>query len=1622
MATYTLDDVELGGEVTPLSTSASPPPGQYTLDDVDFGLEEKSLAPPPPPEKSVSEKFKDLTTVEWGGTTPSGAPTNTFDPFEAVGSIFGIAKKPVDWLARESAQLMGLPVSDEATTGQLARSAMAPETPTGGRDVPLELLSNILTGGVPLHQMIEGVESPHLRSLIGAGVERGTEFATDPAQIAFAGKALPKAAHYTMSALMGHGVLGGGAAFYDEVKKNGFSPKALEHLATLSGDAILLALGSLPRKKGQEGAKDPEVRALLEEKGIDPDVAFAQALEKAAEEPPPAFKGTSRKESLPEGWSLKPTGEGERVRVTSPEGVGITYPNEKAARKGIASERKKIIVKPPEPERVPLVPELAPGEEALPNVWGGEVLRGEEPPPPPPGVAYKSQLSDLQQTPEEIAAAREGRMTPPPPIDVDPTKYMPSRATAEPPPRSAPTAGPETTVPFFDEPPPLGESKGVPSTKGVEVKAPPEEHLPIEMKATIQEAIETGFNAKTSIKQIQEKLGIPEEQARELYWKTKRSLQAEKRGGHLELEQIPFKAVNVPEGVNAGSMRKYLENPQTQKLHRFITNVFESVNKVVKGAIPGEERVLENNYAGLALKPGFNAFRTSAKGNLPEHVGAKGVGDIHINPWSIAIEAFRQEKSGAIPKGSAHQYFIDRVTEAIGHEPAHARARHGEAVTKDLFTGEEVVDPFNPQKMEQDFSFGVADQSVRNNPEFNRIMEGVKSPQNDASVRQMYDAILRDAREIYKDLQSRGKTTGRAEGMEMKGGLEPPIFIDSASEKPIYRSFKSQLKSEGYTQPRPDGNNPYGRDFGGWQDSTGREVSPSRIWDLSEEHLKLVGASLNKFPWEVPKLVHQTVSLPKKGLPPPPPLGELPEGKSLEKPELFHARGSLDSRKKLDRLKDKSIHVSEGAPVPWKDVGVTELEWKRTPKPLRASDQQLSWNLLRILRQEGLLTSQETKAMVEKSDIHPDFGGKSIKAQVVDFLKENGYDPVIEYRNAFEINKLEKTGVWDKAIKLAAKRLEIDPKAIEDPLRQVKYEEWEKAGAPKAFLVLDPKSMLRVKRGLRLKPIPELKLPETIPHLKGVGREGERGAVGTGGNKPINPKAPIPPINLGGHKPSSPTGKGLSVTASPSLRSKIWEEVKGISGAVRVITVGGDVSSPLRQSWIQTAAHPIRAAKNLKTIFRGLSEKGYERVGKEIEADPYYQDAVKAKAAVKEIQEEQYEGIKYLQKRAGKIAAEPFKISERGYNIYLRKVRMESFSRGMELLEGKYGKGKVPSNVKEGLARWVNTSTGRGNVAREYEAAFSAINQVLFSPRLLKSRLDTFNPREWQRLYRADPIIRNMAVTELVRAVAFMGSMVGTTAAVTGAKVEGDPRSADFGKIRIGNTSIDPWGGYQPYIRIAAQLVTKKRKTQYGDIQDVQVGDLLQRFARSKLAPLPGFAWTALEGKTFVGDRAPLDDMKTYWDSFGVMTIRDIVEIGKQDPELAVALAMPIALGVGTTTRPALPTTKKVQEEFRRLKIAPPMDVETKEDFSKEPLIDRKTGKAKRERERLSNEEFKEVKKKTDPEVWGEIEKYVSSGFYQKLSEEEKTIALHKLSRKMGSFRRKRSRELLMKPPPTARR
>jgi len=374
-----------------------------------------------------------------------------------------------------------------------------------------------------------------------------------------------------------------------------------------------------------------------------------------------------------------------------------------------------------------------------------------------------------------------------------------------------------------------------------------------------------------------------------------------------------------------------------------------------------------------------------------------------------------------------------------------------------------------------------------------------------------------------------------------------------------------------------------------------------------------------------------------------------------------------------------------------------------------------------------------------------------------------------------------------------------------------------------------------------------------------------------------------------------------------SKRTK-WQKVKaGIFEAAnipRAIMASFDLSAPLRQGVFMLRRKEFYDA--FASMFKYFgSEKAYQALLDNIAAHPNYGLMRKSRLALTELDVPlalREEAIMSHIPEKIPLAGKGIRASNRAYTGFLNKLRADAFDSLVKKAEQLKLDPKKNAALSENIANYVNAATGRGTLWN-LEKHIVGLNSFLFSPRLMASRFNLLNPRYYAKL---DPFVRKEALKDLL---AFTGAGMTTLqlAKLAGAEVETNPKSSDFGKIKIGNTRIDPWGGFQQYIRTAAQFITGETKsTTTGKITKLGQGyrpttrlDVLLRFAEYKTAPIVSFAINLMKGQGAMGEELSIP--KELYTRLIPMVIQDIIDIAKDDPSLIPLSALGV-FGVGLQT------------------------------------------------------------------------------------------------------------------------
>ena len=369
------------------------------------------------------------------------------------------------------------------------------------------------------------------------------------------------------------------------------------------------------------------------------------------------------------------------------------------------------------------------------------------------------------------------------------------------------------------------------------------------------------------------------------------------------------------------------------------------------------------------------------------------------------------------------------------------------------------------------------------------------------------------------------------------------------------------------------------------------------------------------------------------------------------------------------------------------------------------------------------------------------------------------------------------------------------------------------------------------------------------------------------------------------------------------LMEKMFSIGENVLNLPRAIMATADLSAPLRQG-VFLIGRPKQWIPAFRDMFKyALSEKAYKGLAQDIQKRPTYPLMRENKLALTDMSENllsrEEAFMSNLSEKIpifGRIA----KGSNRAYSGFLNKLRADTFD---SLIQNAEKLGLDIKTITPDIAKFVNSATGRGELGALQTAA-PVLNGLFFSPRLMASRLNLLNPVYYAQL---NPFVRKEALKSLFT-FATVGMTIAGLAKLGGADVGIDPRSADFGKIKVGDTRYDPWGGFQQYLVLASRLIsgqmvsstTGKEFTLGEGYKPTTRFDIIQRFFESKEAPVISFITALLRGQTSMGEKINLPVEVV--DRFIPMMVQDMYDLYRENGLPGIAMAIPGIFGVGSQT------------------------------------------------------------------------------------------------------------------------
>jgi hypothetical protein len=384
---------------------------------------------------------------------------------------------------------------------------------------------------------------------------------------------------------------------------------------------------------------------------------------------------------------------------------------------------------------------------------------------------------------------------------------------------------------------------------------------------------------------------------------------------------------------------------------------------------------------------------------------------------------------------------------------------------------------------------------------------------------------------------------------------------------------------------------------------------------------------------------------------------------------------------------------------------------------------------------------------------------------------------------------------------------------------------------------------------------------------------------------------------------------------------RFWRLTLDALNIPRSFLAAFDLSFPFRQGVFAFARHPKEFFGNLPAMLRAAKNPDFaEQMVAAIKNDRTLIETAEGFRPLNELMEEsklflpdisgteafEARAEEFLSTLAHRIPGVGF--SERGFIAYGDKLRADIFRNTLQ----SWARQAKPATADEiaDLGILFNVLTGRGNLPPELAKSLSF---GFFAPRFAASRPQLFLAATVNNLPGARRVtgtvlgvpgqttrVARLATQELVTSVG-AGLTILALVKMSGAgDVELNPLSSDFGKIKIGKTRIDFWGGARPWATVIARMITGKRKTATGFVVPQSTLDTLVGFGRSKLAPPAALLIDVSVGETAIGEEVgTAGDILNRTLPLAIQDIKDAVE---QEGATIGLLSTAAFLGVGFQT------------------------------------------------------------------------------------------------------------------------
>lgn len=353
---------------------------------------------------------------------------------------------------------------------------------------------------------------------------------------------------------------------------------------------------------------------------------------------------------------------------------------------------------------------------------------------------------------------------------------------------------------------------------------------------------------------------------------------------------------------------------------------------------------------------------------------------------------------------------------------------------------------------------------------------------------------------------------------------------------------------------------------------------------------------------------------------------------------------------------------------------------------------------------------------------------------------------------------------------------------------------------------------------------------------------------------------------------------------------KVKQMIGDIPGATKSLMASLDNSFWGRQG-IQTLTDPKTASIWIKAFLKSWTDIGKELRGIDaidlIRADIYSRpNALNGKYNIGGY------GLDVLSEEAFPSALPEkipllgrlYKASESAYNGGALRLRADLADRFIALAE-KNGLNMLDRNEARPLGDAISSFTGRGKLPFGFDKSAKPLNELFFSVKFLQSRFDFLvAPLKYYLVKKPSEILggnafeskgqkfaQKQSAEHTLRVIATIGLFLAIAKMLDPDAVDEDPRSTNFGKVKVFGKYRDVTGGIAPIISLASRTIPSYHDGEYGQWMKSSSGkwtnlrsgkygqtdafdNIMQGLIENKLSPIAGLFRDAVKGQFFGGE------------------------------------------------------------------------------------------------------------------------------------------------------------------------